>query len=73
MPRTVRVPREDMTLDLLIWEELGNTEQLKETIALNPGLPELGPILPLMHPVVLPDPKPADAVPIRETVRLWTV
>lgn len=59
------------TLDLLCWRELGTTAGVVEAaLLLNPGLADLGPILPEGHPVTLPD-RPASTPSIRETVNLW--
>lgn len=71
MPETVIVRREDVTLDRLVWDRFGRTEGLVEaTLALNPGLAALGPVLPVLTPVRLPD-AATDAVPVRTVVRLW--
>lgn len=72
MPETVIVRRDDVTLDRLVWERFGRTEGLVEaTLALNPGLAALGVVLPVLTPVVLPD-APAETVPVRTVVRLWS-
>jgi phage tail protein X len=59
------------TLDLVCWRVLGTTSNVVEqAFALNPGLADLGPVLPEGQVVILPD-APTPAVPVRETVNLW--
>lgn len=59
MATTVKVIREHTTVELLLWrhgKRRGATsERLSETLALNPGLAALGPILPLGTLVTIPD------------------
>lgn len=69
MPRTVIAQQND-TVDLLCLRHLGATAGVTEaTYRLNPGLADLGPILPLGRSVILPD-LPATAARV-ETVQLW--
>ena len=69
MPRTVIAEQND-TVDLLCLRHLGATAGVTEgTYRLNPGLAELGPIMPLGRQVILPD-LPATATRV-ETVQLW--
>lgn len=57
------------TLDLICQRHLRTTAGTVEaTLALNPGLAELGPILPLGTPVTLPA-QPARAT--TNTLKLW--
>jgi phage tail protein X len=59
------------TLDLLCWRNLGTTAGVLEAAyLLNPGLAELGPVLPEGRAVILPE-RPASALSTRETVNLW--
>lgn len=57
------------TLDALCWRVLGQTAEVTEqALTLNPGLAELGPVLPQGTPVNLPSrPEPPRATP----VQLW--
>ncbi len=58
------------TLDLLLWRHRGRTAGLAEqTLLLNPGIADLGPVLPAGLSIVLP--AEASAQPLRETVKLW--
>lgn len=59
------------TLDALCWRVLGQTAEVTEqALERNPGLAELGPILPHGTLVDLPEP---DTTPrVVETVQLWT-
>lgn len=69
MPRTVIALQGD-TVDLLCLRHLGATAGVTEaTYRLNPGLADLGLILPLGRAVTLPD-LPATTARI-ETVQLW--
>jgi phage tail protein X len=69
MPRTVFALQGD-TVDLVCLRHLGTTAGVTEaTYRLNPGLADLGPILPLGRAITLPD-LPATTARI-ETVQLW--
>lgn len=69
MAITVRAMQGD-TLDLLCHRHLGTTAGVTEqALRLNPGLAELGPILPEGHPVTLPERAPATA---RDSLQLWS-
>ncbi|CCV44903.1 tail protein X [Yersinia enterocolitica] len=57
------------TLDALCWRHYGRTQDVLEQVYdANPGLSELGAILPHGYPVELPDMAPAAQ---RETIQLW--
>jgi phage tail protein X len=63
--------RQGDTLDAICWRELGRTEAVVEqALALNPGLADIGPLLPAGTEVTLPEPA-ALAPAVRETVKLW--
>lgn len=69
MPRTVIAQQND-TVDLLCLRHLKATAGVAEaTYRLNPGLADIGPILPLGRAVTLPD-LPANTARV-ETVQLW--
>lgn len=58
------------TLDALCHRILGTTAGVVErALRLNPGLAELGPILPEGTPVTLPAAEPTP--PRRDTIQLW--
>ncbi|SDK68252.1 tail protein X [Billgrantia gudaonensis] len=60
------------TLDRLCHRVLGRTAGVTErALAMNPGLAELGPVLPQGTLVTLPD-APADEPAIADTIQLWT-
>jgi len=66
----VRAQQHD-TLDLLCWRHLGATANVVEAaLELNPGLADLGPIIPHGHQVTLPDPGSAPPK-TTQTVNLW--
>ncbi|CAI1731465.1 tail protein X [Serratia marcescens] len=57
------------TVDAICWRYYGRTQGVVEQVySLNEGLAAAGAILPLGHPVELPD---VTAAPQRETVNLW--
>jgi phage tail protein X len=68
----VLVSRDDMTVDLIVWQAIGRQDDrlVERTFELNPGLAALGPIVPVGTELELPDPA-AERPPLRETVRLW--
>ncbi len=57
MTETVTVKGDNLTADLLLWRRYGikGAPLLADMMTLNPGLSDLGPILPLGTIVVLPD------------------
>lgn len=57
MSETIIVNGDGITVDLLLWRRHGRRGQslLEETLALNPGLAGLGPILPVGSVLALPD------------------
>lgn len=66
----IAISQDGEALDAVVWRKLGRTSGLVEaTMALNPGLADLGPVLPGGTPVTLPP--PSSAQPVRETVKLW--
>lgn len=57
------------TLDVICARHYGRTEGVVETVlAANPGLAELGAVLPYGTAIELPD---TDTAPTAETVNLW--
>lgn len=59
------------TIDLLVWRNLGSTASyVEQTLELNPGIAQFGPVLPHGTPVTLPDPLPTTAQ-TQDTVQLW--
>lgn len=66
---TVVHARQGDTVDLICYRHYGQTAEVTEAVyRANPGLCELGPILPIGTPVKLPDLAPQ---PEREIVQLW--
>lgn len=59
MAISLTVKGERITLELLLFRAYGrpgqSSEMLKQALALNPGLADLGAVLPIGTPVVLPD------------------
>jgi phage tail protein X len=63
------VARQGDTIDALCWRHLRATRAVVEQVLLmNPGIADLGPILPQGTAVALPDPQGAAIVP---TLNLW--
>ncbi|OHV11208.1 tail protein X [Kushneria phosphatilytica] len=68
MARTVRSQQGD-TLDRLCQRYYGRTDVTERVYAANPGLCELGPILPMATAITLPD--ITTPAPKARTVQLW--
>lgn len=68
----VMVSREQMTVDLVVWQAFGRQDDalVEHTFALNPGLAGLGPFLPVGTEIELPE-ATAERPVLIETVRLW--
>jgi len=68
---TITIKGEGITLDLLLWRKYGvrGRELVEATLALNPGLASVGPILPMLTVVIVP-PLPAES---RTPVKLVTL
>lgn len=65
---TVRALQGD-TVDAICWRVYGRTAGLTEAVLeANPGLADLGPVIPQGHLVTLPAQAPQ---PQRQTVNLW--
>ena len=55
-------------LDAIVWRHYGRADVIVAVLDANPGLADLGPVLPTRTAIVLPDiPAPA----VRPSVRLW--
>lgn len=68
--RTVRAHQGE-TLDQVCHRILGSTAEITErALRLNPGLAELGPVLPEGTPIKLPEAEPTTRR--LDTVQLWT-
>lgn len=60
------------TLDELLWRERGlGADALDAVLAANPGLADLGDILPIGTPILIPA-IAAPTVQVREIVQLWS-
>lgn len=68
----VQVVQDNMTLDLVVWKAFGRQDAgvVEEAFALNPGIADLGAVLPVGTYVELPEPQ-AEKPALRETVTLW--
>jgi phage tail protein X len=71
MADTITIKGDGISLDLLLWRKFGvrGRELIEATLALNPGLAGLGPILPHFTVVAVPD-LPAQS---RTAVKLVTL
>lgn len=66
------IARQDDTLDGLGWRERGlGPADLPALLVANPGLADLGPILPLGTVVTVPATSAAPAPTVRDVVNLW--
>ena len=64
--------RQGDTLDELLWRERGlGVDAIDAVLAANPGLADLGPVLPIGTPVIVP-PIATPTVQVREMVQLWS-
>jgi phage tail protein X len=69
MATQVRAMQGD-TVDIICWRHYGRTGRVTEAVyEANPGLCELGPVLPHGHLITLPD--IATSEPVDNTVHLW--
>lgn len=60
------------TVDLICHRHYGRTAGITEAVyAANPGLADIGPVLPLGTPVTLPDLPTQPAETTRQLVKLW--
>ncbi|WP_172123236.1 tail protein X [Devosia sp. 919] len=67
------IARPNMTLDLLLFQAYGPAGQslLEQALVLNPGLADLGPMIPLGATVTIPDRPAADPFRARPVVSLF--
>ncbi|WP_296652911.1 tail protein X [Paraburkholderia sp.] len=70
----VYIARDGDTLDYVAWAQYGavTPEILNAVLAVNPGLSDLGPLLPLGTAVVLPAINVAAETAIKNEVSLWS-
>lgn len=63
------IANEGDTVDAICWRAYGRTRGMVERVLdANPGLADLGPLLPMGTPVELPDESPA---PEKTLINLW--
>lgn len=63
------IARQGDTLDRLVWERYGQRAgALEATLVVNPGIADVGAVLPVGTRIALPDLAPA---PTATPVRLW--
>lgn len=70
---TIVVKGDDIALDLLLWRRFQRHRAgfVERVLDANPGLADLGPILPVGTAVVVPLDAPELHPPKRPVVRLW--
>ena len=70
---TITVKAEGLTLDQLVWRKYRKPipRLVEDILALNPGLAQLGPFLPIGTTVVLPILEQPAETQAREIVQLW--
>jgi phage tail protein X len=65
--------RQGDMLDELAWRERGlGPADMPALLTLNPGVADLGPVLPLGTAVVVPAPPQAPTIATRDIVQLWS-
>lgn len=68
---TTYLTRQGQTVDLVCWDFYRRTEGVTELVlAANPGLADLGPVLPLGTRILMPD-LPVPQPEARKLVSLW--
>ncbi len=67
---TTVIAHQGDTLDTLCWRHLGTTDPVEDTLAANPGIAALGPILPEGTRITLPAIDQA-APPAKTIIQLW--
>ena len=66
------VSRSGDKLDLLLWRDAGlGPAEISRVCDANPGLADLGPILPLGTIVIVPATADASATRVRPLIQLW--
>jgi phage tail protein X len=66
------VARSGDKLDLMLWRDAGlGPSELTRVLDANPGLADLGPILPLGTIVTVPATADANATRVRPLIQLW--
>lgn len=69
MPKTY-ITRQGETVDFACWKTYGRTADVTETVlATNPGLADLGPVLPIGTRIDMPDISKQESAP--QLVTLW--
>lgn len=72
MTREILHARSGDTLDELVWRERGlGPADLPRLFALNPGIADLGAVLPTGTPVIVPA-AAAPTTPVRDLIQLWS-
>ncbi|HEV7293120.1 MAG TPA: tail protein X [Devosia sp.] len=73
MAQTITIRREGLTLDLLLFQSYGPSgrDLLEIAFGINPGLADLGPIIPLGTTVTIPDRPVGSALSSRPVVSLF--
>lgn len=72
--QTITIAGDNLSTDLILYRRDGRRGQdlLAQAYELNPGLAELGPILPIGTKVILPDPVAASTVaPVVQPISLF--
>jgi len=71
--QNITIKRERMTVDLLLFQAYGAAGQglVAATLEANPGIAEVGPILPLGTIIAIPDKPAADPFTARPVVSLF--
>ena len=69
----VKVERENMTVDLVVWQAFGRQDEglVEQVLALNPDIADIGIMLPVGIEVELPEPQ-ARPRTRQDVVRLWS-
>ncbi|MGL5447425.1 MAG: tail protein X [Rhabdaerophilum sp.] len=69
--KTIMVEGDGIALDRLLFDVMGREDLVPAVLEANPGLAQIGPVLPVGTRVMIPQPPAAEATPIIATVKLW--
>lgn len=69
--RTIMVEGDGIALDRLLFDVMGREDLVPAVLDANPGLSQLGPILPVGTRIVIPEPPAIETVQTISTVKLW--
>jgi phage tail protein X len=70
--KTIMIEGDGAALDRVIFEATGREDHVPAVLDANPGLAQLGPILPAGTQIRIPALPTVEALPVQPVVRLWS-